>query len=250
METRSSNEMGTPRSWLALGAGVLGALALLDLVLGPALSFSELVRPMTGFTIFGLGLLEGVLALALGVLGWLRTRGGVRRGRPLALLGLAAGVVALGIGLRAAAPGQGLPRINDITTNPGDPPAFPAASRAEPNRGRDMGYPAGFAPLTTAAYPDLRPLEVAGDARTAYARALETARALGWEIVEERPQRGEFEAREVSSLFRFVDDVSVRVRAAEGGAVIDLRSKSRDGRGDLGANAARIRAFRDALDPG
>jgi uncharacterized protein (DUF1499 family) len=39
----------------------------------------------------------------------------------------------------------------------------------------------------------------------------------------------------------------VRVRAAPNGSVVDVRSKSRDGQGDMGANAARIRAFRDAL---
>ena len=49
-------------------------------------------------------------------------------------------------------------------------------------------------------------------------------------------------------IFRFVDDVVVRVRPAEGGgAIVDVRSKSRDGRGDLGANAARIRAFAEKL---
>jgi uncharacterized protein (DUF1499 family) len=37
------------------------------------------------------------------------------------------------------------------------------------------------------------------------------------------------------------------VRPADGGSVVDVRSKSRDGQGDLGANARRIRAFRTAL---
>jgi uncharacterized protein (DUF1499 family) len=49
-------------------------------------------------------------------------------------------------------------------------------------------------------------------------------------------------------VFRFVDDVLVRVRPADGGgALVDVRSKSRDGRGDLGVNAARIRAFAEKL---
>ena len=41
--------------------------------------------------------------------------------------------------------------------------------------------------------------------------------------------------------------VSIRVRPADGGSVIDLRSKSRDGQGDMGVNAARIRAFATEL---
>ena len=48
-------------------------------------------------------------------------------------------------------------------------------------------------------------------------------------------------------MFHFVDDISVRIRPAAGGSRIDIRSKSRDGQGDIGANAARIRTFRDAL---
>jgi len=55
---------------------------------------------------------------------------------------------------------------------------------------------------------------------------------------------GRLEAYDVTSIFGFVDDVVVRVRPAEGGSVVDVRSRSRDGKGDVGANAARIRAFR------
>ena len=49
-------------------------------------------------------------------------------------------------------------------------------------------------------------------------------------------------------IFGFEDDVAIRVRDVGGKSVIDMRSKSRDGRGDLGANAARIRAYVSALE--
>jgi hypothetical protein len=42
--------------------------------------------------------------------------------------------------------------------------------------------------------------------------------------------------------------VVIRVSAREGGSRVDIRSMSRIGRSDLGANAARIRAFMRALD--
>jgi uncharacterized protein (DUF1499 family) len=61
------------------------------------------------------------------------------------------------------------------------------------------------------------------------------------------PAAGTLEANETTRLFHFVDDVVVRVRPSDGGSVVDVRSKSRDGRGDMGVNAKRIRAFRDAL---
>ena len=78
----------------------------------------------------------------------------------------------------------------------------------------------------------------------AYRVALAGAEGLGWEITRRDPAAGVFEAQDTTALFRFVDDVSVRVRAeGETKSVIDVRSKSRDGQGDVGANAARIRLY-------
>jgi uncharacterized protein (DUF1499 family) len=58
---------------------------------------------------------------------------------------------------------------------------------------------------------------------------------------------GRLEAISVSRVFRFIDDVVVRVRPEGSGSRIDMRSKSRVGKGDLGANAARIEDFMLAL---
>jgi len=52
-------------------------------------------------------------------------------------------------------------------------------------------------------------------------------------------------ARFVSSLFRFIDDVEVR---AAGDGVFHVRSASRAGKSDLGANRKRIELLRAALD--
>ena len=47
-----------------------------------------------------------------------------------------------------------------------------------------------------------------------------------------------------------IDDVVIRIRAlGPRQAQVDVRSVSRVGQSDLGANAARIRAFLAALDP-
>ena len=78
-----------------------------------------------------------------------------------------------------------------------------------------------------------------------FAEVERAAAELGWDVTRSDPENGAIEAIDVTALFRFVDDIVVRVRPAENGSVVDLRSKSRDGRGDMGANAARIRAFRD-----
>ena len=140
------------------------------------------------------------------------------------------------------------PMINDITTNPDDPPGFRAAQSDDAGTGRDLSYPgAAFASEQRKGYPDLAPIRVKGTPASVYRRCVATAQGLGWRLTLEDPATGGFEAIDVTRLFRFVDDIVVRVRDAGDATVVDVRSKSRDGRGDMGANAARIRAFRDAL---
>ena len=78
--------------------------------------------------------------------------------------------------------------------------------------------------------------------------ALQVAEDMGWTILRTDPQRWIFEATDETTIFRFVDDISVRVRKDADGSAVDIRSKSRDGQGDLGANAKRIRAFEARLE--
>lgn len=234
------------RSKIALVAAFLGAVALFDVILGPILIHLGVVSPIFGFQwLFGLGLLEGILALVLGLVGLYTTRAASEAGgRPLALFAVAAGFLLLGVLVMAAGPSSDLPPINDITTDLDDPPAF-ASDPAE--RDRDMSYPAEFVPQVREAYPELETIVLEVEPATALERAEAVARELGWEIVAVDAAAGTILARETTAIFQFVDDVVVRVRGAGAKAEIDLRSKSRDGRGDLGANAARIRAFAEKI---
>ena len=234
------------RSRLAVVCGFLGALGVFDAVLGPVLVHLGVVRPLGGFLFFGSGLAFGLLALILSPFALRATRASSGRvGRGLAWLGLACGALLVTIVVVARQPAAGLPAINDITTDVADPPAFPNDPAA---LGRDMSYPAAFGPQVKAAYPDLVPIRVSSDPARALALAEETARELGWEVVSVDPAAGTLVARQTTRIFRFVDDVVVRVRpGADGGALVDVRSKSRDGRGDLGTNARRIRAFAERL---
>ncbi len=234
------------RSVAAVVAGGLGLLGVFDVLLAPVLIHLGLVSPMFGFQwLFVLGLFEGLLALLVGLFALWRTReGSGRSGRGLAWTGIACGVGLVGLLLVSSSPGQGLPRINDITTDLEDPPAF----AGDPSdRGRDMTYPADFVPQVREAYPDLATQIVATDPATTLAAVRTTAESLGWEIVSVDEAAGTLEARETTRIFQFVDDVVVRVRPSGNGSEVDIRSKSRDGQGDVGANAARIRTFQQAL---
>ena len=225
---------------LSLIAAALALVGLLGAYLG-------LVSPMAGFQTFVAGaLLGGIFATILALIGLFLSRGDRNPdGKRQALVGLAIGLGLLIVVLAAASTGGDAPPINDITTDLGDPPAFADASRVADYAGRDMSYPPEFVEIVRVHYPDLGPLRLDASPREVFDRALAAAESLGWEVVARDDLT--FYARDVTSLFRFVDDVVVRVRPDMGGSRVDVRSKSRDGRGDLGANAKRIGAFFDAL---
>lgn len=224
---------------------IAGALALVGLVFG----HFGIVSPMAGFQTFLAGaLLGGLFSVVLSLVGLFLSRGGRDViGRNRALIGLAIGLGLLIVVLAAASTGGSAPPINDISTDLENPPSFADADLVSDYLGRDMRYPAEFKPIVREGYPDLEPLRLAAAPSAAYAAAVATAESMGWEIVARDPSRGRFDAQSVSSLFRFVDDITVRVQPDGSGSRVDMRSKSRDGRSDMGANAKRIRAYFAAL---
>ena len=77
--------------------------------------------------------------------------------------------------------------------------------------------------------------------------ALDAAEDQGWQIVEADVNDGRIEATDRTFWFGFYDDVVIRLTPVEGRTVVDIRSKSRVGLSDVGANARRIREYVDAL---
>jgi uncharacterized protein (DUF1499 family) len=70
---------------------------------------------------------------------------------------------------------------------------------------------------------------------------------MGWEVVGRDAQAGRIEAVDTTRWFGFKDDIAIRVSAAGAGSRVDVRSKSRVGRSDLGTNARRVRAYLERL---
>lgn len=243
--------MPSTRPVLATVVWGLALLAVLGAVLGPLAIQVGLAAPYLGFRIFTLSLLLSVpVLLASGVALLLAQRSPDGAGRRLAWRAAGLSGVLVLLFLVLALPARRVPPINDISTDLEDPPRFLETVSAVEYADRGAGYPVEFAQPQQAAYPDLGPIRLAEPPEAAYARAQRTAQALGWEIVRADPAALELEASDTSRIFRFVDDVAVRVRPDGAGSRVDVRSRSRVGRSDVGANAARIRAFRDALEGG
>ena len=139
---------------------------------------------------------------------------------------------------------RSLPFIHDITTDTVDPPVFVAVLPLRADAANPPEYPGEeVAQQQREAYPEVQPILTELGAAEAFDRAEQVARELGWEIVVTVPQEGRIEATDTTFWFGFKDDVVIRVRPTAEGSRIDIRSKSRVGRSDVGANAARIRAF-------
>lgn len=231
----------------AAGLGLVGVVAS---ALGPGGAMLGVLTPLAGFFVLALGLLFGALAVLVGLAGLWSTRAASGRGgRRRALTGMGLGlliVLAVGAGRGETESGA---RYNDITTDLSDPPMFTQAQKIDANLGRDFGYPQEFEAEQRQLYADLAPIAFRSPPEGAYRSAEATAESLGWEITY-RDAPNHIEATDTSNIFQFVDDIVIRIRPTASGSTIDVRSKSRDGQSDLGVNAKRIRAFRDALGTG
>ncbi|HEY5896379.1 MAG TPA: DUF1499 domain-containing protein [Burkholderiales bacterium] len=221
--------------FLALAGLVLLALS------GPGVRFA-LWDYRTGFVVFRWAAYCGIAAALLAVLVLAVPRwraAGIALPAFALLLGLAVFYVPLQFQDRARA----VPPINDISTDTAEPPAYMTATRAYPGE--------AFARQQHAAYPDIAPAMLPLAPKEAFARAIAVAESMGWEVVGRDAAAGTAEAVDTTKWFGFKDDIAIRVRPAQPGSTtlsrVDIRSKSRVGRSDLGTNAQRIRAFLERL---
>ena len=210
----------------------LAALAVLLLVIsGPGTRAGLWPFPV-GFGMFAGVLFVGLAAAGAAIVGLAMPR--VRAGTvPALVAALVVGMATAAVPLDLVRRVKSLPYINDITTDTERPPQFSAPKT----------YESHFAEMQRIGYPDLRPIELAVPPKQAFARAAEIARAEGWEITALDEGAGRIEAVVTTRWFGFKDDVVIRITPAGTGSRVDMRSKSRVGRSDVGTNAQRIRAF-------
>lgn len=101
----------------------------------------------------------------------------------------------------------------------------------------------------TPEYPEVVPRVYEAKREAVFDAALHAIQGLPrWSLVSYRLESGEIQAEATSRIFRFVDDVAIRLRDEGGKTVVSVRSASRVGKGDFGQNARNILAFFDELD--
>lgn len=228
----------------------LGLLALAFLVASGPVTHANLWSWETGLRVYSWAAYAGLGAAGLGlVLTLLAAIPRWRHGAWMPVVALCAGVAAAAPPIILLKKAQALPNIHDITTDPFNPPGFVTlrgVRMTEPN-GVDYGG-VGVAAQQQKGYPDIKPAILKLAPGEAMQRAIDAARSLGWEVVASDSATGRLEATDTTTWFGFKDDIVVRVRAEpSGGSRVDVRSASRVGSSDVGANAARVREFLSRL---
>lgn len=229
----------------------LAVFALATAGVAIALSRAHTIEPSAALTVFGGALAFAALAILLAFSAatviW---RDGLR-GTSQAALGfiIAAGLLAYPVYLAALA--FALPKINDVSTDLQSPPPFLLSAKArEARRGIEPPNPSqATIAAQRAAYSDIGTLMVAMDPTEAYETALAAATDLGWSVVDSAPPNlagdgsAMIEASAKTLFFGFPIDIAIRIRPGATQTAIDVRSISRAGPHDFGANAQRIRRF-------
>ena len=211
--------------WLRRLAVALAAVAVAALIAsGPGTRLGLWQYPVA-FWLLRVAAYAGIAAgvLSLVALAVPKARAGKLRWLAIALV---AGAAAAAVPLNFLRQARSVPPINDIST--------------------DLQN-AAFAEQQKQAYPDVQPLRLPSSPRASFEKALAAAQAMGWDITQQDPAAGSIEAVDTTRWFGFKDDIAVRVSPEGAGSRVDVRSKSRVGRSDLGTNARRIRSYFERL---
>ncbi len=140
--------------------------------------------------------------------------------------------------------------IHDVTTDADDAPRFVALRALRLQCRNGVLYSGLRGAAHHARYPDIAPALYAQPPATIFQAALAAAKAMRWVIAAAVESEGRIEATATTRFMRFKDDVVIRVRADANthGTRLDIRSASRIGSSDFGANAKRIHRFLQEMD--
>jgi hypothetical protein len=236
-----------PARWASRLAVFSAGLLVVTLALH---RFSAMPTPLA-MNLFAVGLAAAGLALLVGLIAAGRIWITGDAGAGSAGVGILLPLVALGGPLAYLAIHYDRPWINDVTTDPANPPAFVALAQRPPGT-NPVAYPGqAFAALQAKVYPDLRTLVLDRSVEEAFELVEEAVKRLRWRVVAEEPpmppsagrpaEPGIIEATEQTLVVGFTDDIVIRIEGGAKRARIDARSASRYGGADFGENAARLR---------
>lgn len=274
-----------PYSQAAVWSRRLAAFAIVLAAIGLIVIRSNAVEMSAGLSVFGASILIACIALLLAGAGAVVIWRTGRKGVGAIVGGVFVSLIFLAYPGYLAIMAVQLPLINDISTDVNEPPQFSQSATVLAARNGATHIRAQDAALKQqGAYNEIQPIVIDLEASEVYGLVRETVKNLGWRIIEETPatekkeavykdvrrrvtrgrtrrtvvvrelvskateaRAGRIEAIDRSPIMGFPDDITIRIRPLVAQTRIDVRSASRYGRHDFGANAARIRKFANEL---
>jgi hypothetical protein len=270
-QTQAARDVGTaPSDWpngakpeVKPSSGFGGKLIFWLAVAAPLIALFGAIGSGWGLWHFTNGLLavafSGLLAFAVVLLGLVMGRIAKKRGSTapnfLRRLGMTIALLYGGWMLFSLSQAWSSPMIHDVSTDLADPPQFQSLVLRTDNWDKIPGSDDAEMKLLTPqqrwvavhqkSYGDIRSVKISQPVVDVVTKAERLSKARGWDLALSLPAQGRLEATATTKLFRFKDDIVLRVRPTEDGkaSIVDMRSVSRVGIGDMGTNAKRVREF-------
>ena len=220
--------------YLSIIAFITGAVAIIGFR-------EEWWRQIKAFSVFGWATLIAALAVGFIVYGLFILKRNNHKGVRLALIGLFFSFPILLGAFLFKYTATLYPPINDISTDTIDAPSYwemPTPTEYPKEK---------FESLQIEGYPDIKTINSSLNVDEVFKKVLALVDKKGWELVSNDKDEGQIEAVAASLLFGFKDEVVVRIKEDDQGTIVDIRSRSRIGAIDRGANAKRIRLIRSIL---
>jgi hypothetical protein len=247
MNDRATMIVAPLARWSSRIALFSACVLLVDVVLHRLTPFPTPVA----VNLFAVGVAGGGLAVLVGLIAMIQIWRKGYGGAGSAAFGVLLPFIALAWPLTYVPAYLNLPPINDVSTDFASPPQFLALAKQRKGESARVAYPGGpFAAAQQKAYPELRSFVIDRPAAEAFELVEEAVRKLKWRVAASEPpvtgrgaKPGVLEATDTTLVAGFTDDVVVRVEGSVNRSRIDVRSASRYGVHDLGANATRVRRF-------
>lgn len=219
---------------------LLGLLSIIFILIsGPGTRIG--LYPFTaGLLMVFAGTVLGLITIIFSIIGLMNGP----RNLTYTIIGLILGAISFGLIAFTVWSGRKAPMIHEISTDTVNPPAFVSILPLRKNAINPSEYGgAEVAKKQLAAFPDIKTIHLKLPPGEAFKKSLDAVHSLRWKLVDEKPDEGRIEAYDTTFWFGFVDDVVIRILPENQGSIVDIRSDSRVGGGDLGTNARRVRKY-------
>ncbi len=214
--------------------------------------FASLATP-AALNLLGVSIAGLLIAIAIAVVSIVRIWFGGQTGAAQAFAAILIACFGLAVPGFYLAKAALLPQLTQIETTPEEPLDFKVLAAERPADANPLNEPdADEVDAQVEAYPEIGPMVIERSAPEVFSIVHEAVDRLGWNIVlNEAPGEtgvGRIEATNRTLIMGFTDDVLIQVKGDDAHAIIDVRSVSRYGMTDFGANAKRIGKLFDEVN--